>query len=143
MIFSKTKLLLWGGRILGVATFVGAIWVAGMNFGTDRGYNKAMNEYQEALDEYNKQWYNTLYERDDQWRAEISNTYNKLQEQFERYQEVERREQELLDEIAVLEGTLLEITDEYENQDFGVCDVSPEFDGLLRNAHKAATTGSN
>lgn len=143
MIFSKAKLLLWGGRILGVATFVGAIWAAGMNFGTDKGYNKAMNEYQEALDEYNKQWYNTLYERDDQWRAEISNTYNKLQEQFERYQEVERREQELLDEIAVLEGTLLEITDEYENQDFGVCDVSPEFDGLLRNAHKAATTGSN
>lgn len=143
MIFTKAKLLLWGGRILGVATFVGAIWVAGMNFGIDRGYSKAMGEYQKTLDEYNKQWYNTLYERDDEWRAEIDSTYKELRRQIERYQEVEQREQELLDEIAVLEGTLSEITNEYENTDFGTCAVSPEFDGLLRNAHKAATARSN
>lgn len=143
MIFTKAKLLLWGGRILGAATFVGAIWVAGMNFGIDRGYSKAMGEYQKTLDEYNKQWYNTLYERDDEWRAEIDSTYKELRRQIERYQEVEQREQELLDEIAVLEGTLSEITNEYENTDFGTCAVSPEFDGLLRNAHKAATARSN
>lgn len=143
MIFTKAKLIMWGARFLGVAAIVGAIWGAGLKFGLDQGYDRALKDYQKALDEYNMEWYNTLYERDDQWRAEIQNTYNELQQQIKKYQEVERREQELLYELAVLETTLNDIRNEYENTDLGVCDISPEFDRLLNDAHKAATTRPN
>lgn len=143
MIFTKAKLLLWGGRLLGVTALAGGIWAAGMNFGLDRGYDKAIGEYQKTLDEQNKQWYNTLYERDDQWRATITNTYKELEKQINRYQEVEEREQELLDQISVLESTLSEIANEYQNQDLGLCNVSADFDRLLNDAHQAATTRSN
>lgn len=140
MIFTKAKLILWGGRFLGVATFVGAIWVAGLNFGMDRGYNRAMDDYQEALDEYNKQWYNTVSERDEEWQAQINSTYRKLQQQVEQYRQVERREQELLAQLTVLESTLVDIRNEYENKDFGFCNVNIEFDRLLNDAYQAATT---
>lgn len=140
MIFTKARLLFWGGRLLGVAAIVGAIWAAGLNFGLDKGYNNALKEYQKTLDEYNKQWYNTLYERDDEWRAAIDSAYRELQSQLEKYREVELREQELLTRLNVLESTLDTIRNEYENTDFGTCAVSPEFDGLLRNAHQAATS---
>lgn len=140
MIFTKAKLILWGGRFLGVATFVGAIWVAGLNFGMDRGYNKALDEYQEALDEYNKQWYNTVSERDEEWRASIDSTYRELQLQIQKYREVERREQELIAQLTVLESTLVDIRNEYENKDFGFCNVNIEFDRLLDDAYQAATT---
>ena len=139
MIFTKARLLLWGGRLLGLTALVGGIWAAGMNFGLDRGYNKALNEYEEMLDNYNKQWYNTVLERDEEWRASIDSAYRELQSQLEKYREVELREQELLTRLNVLEGTLDNIRNEYENTDFGTCAVSPEFDGLLRNAYQAAT----
>lgn len=140
MIFTKAKLLLWAGRLLGVSAFIGTIWVAGVNFGTDRGYNKALDDYQEALDEYNQQWYNTVNQRDDEWRAEIDRTYRELQLQIEKYQEVERREQELLSQLTVLETTLIDIRKEYETTNFGFCNVNIEFDRLLNDAYQAATT---
>lgn len=139
MIFTKARMIGWGIKALGVAALGGSIWFAGQNFGLDRGYDKAYDNYQKELENANELWYNTLQERDEEWQAQISNSYKELQEQIDKYQEVERREQELLTRITVLESTLLEITYEYENTDFGVCDVSPEFDGLLRSAHKAAT----
>ena len=140
MIFSKAKLLLWGGRLLGLTAVAGGIWVAGMTFGLDRGYNKALNEYEEMLDNYNEQWYNTVLDRDEEWRASIDSAYRELQQQLEKYREVELREQELLTRLDVLEGTLDNIRNEYETTDFGTCDVSPDFDRLLNNAHQAATT---
>jgi len=143
MIFTKAKLILWGGRLLGATAIIGGIWAAGLNFGLDRGYNKALDEYQKTLDAQNEQWYDTLSERDNAWRGAIDSAYRELHAQFEKYREVEMREQELLNQIDVLEGTLNDIRNEYETTDFGSCDVSPEFDGLLRNAHKAATAGSN
>lgn len=140
MIFTKAKLLLWGGRLLGLTALVGGIWAAGMNFGLDRGYNKALNEYEEMLDNYNEQWYNTVLDRDKQWRASIDSAYRELQQQLEKYREVELREQELLTRLDVLEGTLDNIRNEYETADFGTCDVSPDFDRLLNSAYQATTT---
>jgi hypothetical protein len=63
-----------------------------------------------------------------------------IEEEFNRYREAEQREKELRQQIAVLEGTLTELEREYENADFGTCDVTPDFDGLLHSAYKAATT---
>ena len=143
MIFTKARLLLWGGRVLGAGALLGGIWVAGMNFGLDRGYDRAMTNYEKALDEYNKQWYNTVLERDDEWRAEIDRTYSELQLQIEKYQEVEAREKELLDEIAVLESTLNDVRNDYENANFGVCHFSPAFDGVLHNAYEATKPEAN
>lgn len=140
MIFTKAKLIMWGARFLGVTAVIGAIWGAGMKFGLDQGYERALDDYQKALDEYNIQWYNTLYKRDDEWRAQIDNTYRELQLQIEKYQEVERREQELLSQLAVLETTLINIRKEYETTNIGLCNVNIEFDRLLNDAYQAATT---
>lgn len=139
MIFTKAKLIMWGARFLGVTAVIGAIWGSGLKFGLDQGYERALDDYEKALDEYNIQWYNTLYERDDEWRAQIDSTYRELQLQIEKYQEVEMRERELLSQLAVLESTLVDIRNEYENKDFGFCNVNIEFDRLLNDAYQAAT----
>lgn len=143
MIFTKAKLIMWGARFLGVTAVIGAIWGAGLKFGLDQGYERALDDYQKALDEYNIQWYHTLYERDDEWRAQIDSTYRELQLQIEKYQEVEQREQELLSQLAVLETTLIDIRKEYETTNFGFCNVNIEFDRLLNDAYQAATARPN
>lgn len=137
MIFTKARLLLWGGRVLGAGALLGGIWVAGMNFGLDRGYDRAMTNYEKALDRHNQEWYNTVIERDEDWKSQIDSVYSDLQAQIEKYQEVERREKKLLDEIAVLESTLVTIRNEYETANFGICQFSPAFDSVLHNAYEA------
>lgn len=102
MIVKKAKLILWGGRFLGVVTLVAAIWFAGLNFGMDRGYKKALNESEMALSEYNKQWHETVSDRDEEWRAQVDILYTESQQQLENYRQ---REQELLAQLTALEST--------------------------------------
>lgn len=141
MLFTKARLVAWGIKALGVIALSGGIWFAGQNFGLDRGFDIAYDKYKKELDNNNKMWYNTLNDRDEEWQEKITNAFNTLEEQFARYREVERRERELLEQITVLETTLLEIENDYKNTDFGLCDLSPYFDGVLIDAHKATTTG--
>ena len=102
MIFKKEKLILWVGRFLGAATFGGVIWFAGVSFGIDRGYTKALKESEMALKEYKKQWHEAVSDRDDEWRTQVELLYRESQQQLENYRQ---REQDLLAQITTREST--------------------------------------
>jgi septal ring factor EnvC (AmiA/AmiB activator) len=140
MIFTKAKLIMWGWRVAGLVTIVGGIWFAGQQFGLDKGFEKAYDRYKSDIESMNQEWISLVSDRDLTYQQQITNVYSMIEEEFNRYREAEQREKELRQQIAVLEGTLTELEREYENADFGTCDVTPDFDGLLHSAHKAATT---
>lgn len=130
----------WVSGGLAVGMVVGGIWYAGQQAGFSRGYDRAMDNFQRELERVNRSWQATVRDRDGLWQSEIDRAFNQLQEQFNKYVEAERREAELLAEMAVLESTLKEIQNVYQGSDFGQCSVSPTFDRLLNDAHRAATT---
>jgi len=130
----------WVAGGLAVGTIVGGIWLAGQNAGFSRGYDRAMDAFQKEVRQINRGWQATVRDRDGLWQDEINNSFKELQRQFNDYVEAERRESELLRYLAVLESTLKEIRNVYQDSDLGSCDVSPDFDRLLYDAHRAATT---
>ena len=143
MIFSfvKTKFIWkWIAGGLAVGTIVGGIWYAGQQAGFSRGYDRAMDSFKREIEQVNRGWQATVINRDETWQNEIDRAFNNLQVQFEQYVNDERREAELLRGIAVLENTIMEIQNVYQDKDIGYCNVTPTFDWLLFDAHRAATT---
>lgn len=130
----------WVAGGLAVGTIVGGIWYAGQQAGFSRGYDRAMDSFERKLEQVNRGWEATVRDRDGLWQSEINRAFSQLQEQFNEYLDAERREAELLGQMAVLESTLKEIQNVYQDSDFGYCSVSPTFDRLLHDAHLAATT---
>lgn len=133
----------WVAGGLAVGTIVGSIWYAGQQAGFSRGYDRAMDSFQKELQQVNRSWQAAVRDRDGLWQSEMNRAFNQLERQFNEYLEAERREAELLAEMAVLESTLKEIQNVYQGSDFGQCNVSPTFDRLLNDAYRSATIRPN
>jgi len=127
------------GTTVGAAAIFGYAYFLGNNHGVERGYDNAYERYQLDVEEFTDQWQQAVENRDEEWANKVMQEFQQLNESFENYQAQEQKERELRERIAVLNSTLQEIQDEYENSDLGGCDVSPDFDGLLRRSHEAAT----
>lgn len=130
-------------RALGIVAVIIAmsgVFFLGYSRGQDRGFDNAYSTFQEDIRALDRQWRDTVLDRDEVILFNVSQAFNNLQQQIQQYLSNEERERELIGRLDVLSSTLQEMRNEAATADFGTCDLSPDFERLLNAVREATHT---
>lgn len=144
-IFAVTTLIKALPYLIGAGIVVGAAWFV-YGLGHDRGYATATKDSEEAIEELLNKVATRGAERDQEWQAQIDVWMQQLLDQEELRLQDANRQQELLTTLEGLTGSILEIQNDAQTTDLGVCTFTSDFDRVLLDAYNLTTatrTGSS